>query len=617
MANGVIDFNMSQSSGSYILGRIIWNSSTNIQSNSSEVTASIWVKKGHTSSTLTVPTTGTWTYSIKINDSNFSGSYRTSVLNDYVQLDTATVTVAHDSDGNKSFIISGSVSGPAGSSFAGHTSNGAGAAYMDTIPRASSISAVSWATIGSALNISITRASSAFTHTLTYSFAGTSGTITTKTSATNVTWTPAMSLCNRIPNDEYASCTITCTTYSGSTQIGNSTTFSLYLTVPAYVELSCSSGWAGVTYYNTGTAAQNIAAFVKGYSKAQVSFNAAKISTSGSYGATIASYKIIFNGASYSSPYRTPTINSAGQMSVTAYVYDTRGRSVSTTLSFTVQDYSVPALSSISVYRCTSNGTASDDGTYIYVKANTTYSSIGGLNSTILRARYKTTEGSYGNYYTLTSNTGAILGEGTILVTASYMLEITATDTLGNTTVFTEYVPTASVAFNVRDGGNGVAFGKYCEHDKALELPEDWTFYYQGESLLSLLLNYVYPVGSLYISQNATDPAFLFGGEWERCCAGRALFGENGSDPDFTSPGKTGGYKTHYHELPFGPNDGTNMTKLPWNYTADFGADDSSPNTYALNGSAQGDAYTFKRAKTYWESNLPPYECYYIWKRIA
>ena len=101
-----------------------------------------------------------------------------------------------------------------------------------------------------------------------------------------------MSLCSNIPNAEYANCTITCETYSGSTLIG-SKTYTVRLTVPASVLLTCSSGWATVSPYNTGTKAEGINNYVKGYSRAAVTFDSSKISTENSYGATIASYKIV------------------------------------------------------------------------------------------------------------------------------------------------------------------------------------------------------------------------------------------------------------------------------------------------------------------------------------
>ena len=40
------------------------------------------------------------------------------------------------------------------------------------------------------------------------------------------------------------------------------------------------------------------------------------------------------------------------------------------------------------------------------------------------------------------------------------------------------------------------------------------------------ILNKTYPVGSIYISIDSTNPSSLFGGEWEQVSRGRTLFGE-------------------------------------------------------------------------------------------
>lgn len=53
-----------------------------------------------------------------------------------------------------------------------------------------------------------------------------------------------------------------------------------------------------------------------------------------------------------------------------------------------------------------------------------------------------------------------------------------------------------------------------------------------------------YPVGSVYISVTATDPATIFGGSWARLAKGRMLVGVDEVDPDFDLPRDVGGAKT-------------------------------------------------------------------------
>lgn len=65
-----------------------------------------------------------------------------------------------------------------------------------------------------------------------------------------------------------------------------------------------------------------------------------------------------------------------------------------------------------------------------------------------------------------------------------------------------------------------------------------------GKIDLSSLWDQIYPVGSIYITVNATNPSVLFGGTWEQL-KGKFLVGIDSSDTDFKTSEKTGGEKTH------------------------------------------------------------------------
>lgn len=59
--------------------------------------------------------------------------------------------------------------------------------------------------------------------------------------------------------------------------------------------------------------------------------------------------------------------------------------------------------------------------------------------------------------------------------------------------------------------------------------------------------NPFFPVGSIYMSVNSTNPSAYFGGTWVAWGQGRVPVGVNTSDSDFSSAEKTGGAKTHRH----------------------------------------------------------------------
>lgn len=59
------------------------------------------------------------------------------------------------------------------------------------------------------------------------------------------------------------------------------------------------------------------------------------------------------------------------------------------------------------------------------------------------------------------------------------------------------------------------------------------------------LVDIIYPVGSIYMSVNDTDPSILFGGTWTRWGQGRVPVGVNESETEFNAAEKADGAKTH------------------------------------------------------------------------
>lgn len=67
------------------------------------------------------------------------------------------------------------------------------------------------------------------------------------------------------------------------------------------------------------------------------------------------------------------------------------------------------------------------------------------------------------------------------------------------------------------------------------------------------ILKKIYPIGSIYMSVNNTNPSNLFGGTWVAWGAGRVPVGVNASDSDFSTVEKSSGSKTanvsHTHTI--------------------------------------------------------------------
>lgn len=145
------------------------------------------------------------------------------------------------------------------------------------------------------------------------------------------------------------------------------------------------------------------------------------------------------------------------------------------------------------------------------------------------------------------------------------------------------------------------------------------------------ILNKTYPVGSIYMSVNSTEPSTLFGGTWERL-KGRFLIGagtnedintnvEYGDlghgDPNFAG-GETGGQ--YYHQLTIDemPEHTHNVKSTSVDGSGDWTFKDHQSNTKveSLNWQWGGTSISNTGGGNK-HSNMPPYLAVYMWKRTA
>ncbi len=258
--------------------------------------------------------------------------------------------------------------------------------------------------MGKSVTINTPAVNSAYRHTLRYAFGSAAGTIATGI-ASSVSWTPPVSLANQIPSATAGSGTIYCDTYSGSTLLGTKSV-SITLTVPGSVVPSAGTLSAALADDTSGTGL-----YVKGMGKAKLTLSGA----SGAYGSSINSYTITGGGwTATNGALTTGTLASAGNITFTATVTDSRGRKASTTRAITVIDYTKPGVAVYDVYRCDADGNRKKAGTYFAVEINASYSAITG-NTLSITARYKKqSESSYGTAANVTNNGKTVIGGGNI-----------------------------------------------------------------------------------------------------------------------------------------------------------------------------------------------------------
>lgn len=454
------------------------------------------------------------------------------------------------------------------------------------------------------LTVSLNKAVDAFRHKLTVT-AGDKTLYTSELFDSSHSVTVPRSWFDSFPSATTISATATVTTYNGDTAVGTASA-AVTITADDGMRPQISEGWATAAPYNIGAVA-GLTGYIAGYSQAEISFNAAKLTQAA--GAALASVTVTCSGAVVTAaPYRTPIILDAAD--VVCAATDSRGRTATQTIRIEPMAYAPPTLSQVQILRCTAAGVEAEDGNYYSAKATATFSALGGQNTLTLTAAHKIQGGVYGTETPLTSGETAIIG--TISPNSTYQVRITATDALGNTAVTVTSLPTRQWALKFRADGLGAAFGKAPEHSKAIELPEGWQIWIGNETIRQSITDALLPVG-IYITLSVdTDPATLWGGTWERLEEGRTLIAAGST---YTA-GSTGGEATHTlinSEIPshnhaiWYPNEGAGNNSAQIGYPSV-----ASKSTYYAVGSYTGDAGGGKA-----HNNMPPYLAVYIWHRIG
>lgn len=435
----------------------ITQNSQNVAGNTSSVTVSVRFYRTNTGYT----TYGTGTVYCKINGTTYSASVTPDdkITSSGIVLFTKTLTITHNADGTKTLNTSAWID---------HSQvNSNEQSYnqaLTTIPRATTPSVNdSDVELGSSVTISTPRASSSFTHTLRYTFGGASGTIASGV-ATSRTWTIPLSLASQIPNTTSGKLTIICDTYNGSVKIGSKT---IVITVRVPASVVPAIGSVNISEAVSGLASK-FGAFVKGKSKLSV-----VITASGAQGSTISSYSTTAGGKTYAgATFTVSSISTAGTLTFTVTVKDSRGRSATTTKSITVLDYENPVITKFSVIRADSDGTPNDEGGSLLISYGFNISPVNNKNDKSFTISMKPADGNSfttlltGNVYTADST---LIPAGIINADMTYTIRFTISDYFRSLTHDVE-APTAFTLMDFHSSGKGIAFGKVAQKEGVIEM---------------------------------------------------------------------------------------------------------------------------------------------------
>lgn len=134
-----------------------------------------------------------------------------------------------------------------------------------------------------------------------------------------------------------------------------------------------------------------------------------------------------------------------------------------------------------------------------------------------------------------------------------------------------------------------------------------------------------YPVGSIYLSVNSTNPAQLFGGTWEQikdmfmlACGNTYAAGSTGGEAEHVLT--VGEMPRHEHIECIGDRSGPKQIKnvLKVRDTRATGiAGSYIESDYASSGISSDDVDTLPEGGSHPHNNMPPYLAVYMWKRTA
>lgn len=454
---------------------------------------------------------------------------------------------------------------------------------------------------------------------------------------------------SNIKNSESGLVSVTLYQYSNSScteQIGTAGTSSFRVTLSSDVIPKINSCSATINN-DANSAIKNWGVAIAGYSAVNIAASA-----SGVYGSDIVSYSITsgYTANVYNSEpnidlnYKGAVINSSGNKVFTITCTDSRGRVSNpvTTDTILFLSYTMPRINSVTAEK-DDRGTDGISDDRMVVTATWEIDSVDSRNSASAVVYYKETSavdwtlhsGNLTNGSPFTLENLHLDGNNEF---KSYNFRVVVTDSVGNSSSKESFAASTKVLLDFKAGGDGLGIGGVCS-GPGLEVSMDATFfkeiyisgkqqtladYIKAQFPQSVLVDMIYPVGSIYISMNSQSPTILFGGTWEKL-EGRFLLGAGSfnSNTDLhygdlhnTSKvftvGDRGGQDYHkltVSEMPVHSHDFYgHRIEGPTGYSgwhADYNAGIGNENYIASSG---GDDV---------HNNMPPYLVVNMWRRIS
>lgn len=666
-------FNKEVSLGYWKLRLQVWENSTNVANNTSNV--------GYRATLIS--TGGTAQYNgageihVYINGSHvMAKTVNINVMTNGGSqvLGESTVSIGHNSDGTKNLSVSATYKQVGTAYYLPRGGTVSGTLKLTDIPRATDVSVdiSNGTTLGNTITIKGTPHVSSFSHKLRYSLDNADSvdikTIDSGATSIEESWTIPVSFAESITESDTGSLDIILDTYNGSTLIGTKqTNISVLIPddyVPTIDSVTISEG--------NSTIASTFGEYVATQSKLKFDIKA-----SGSHGSSIIGHITNIDSKTYTGQsFITDTINGnpsttdSIQLTYTVSVTDSRGRTATKENYVIFLTYQKPIFNALLVQRADSSYTVDEnDGTYALFHYSYTASKLDNKNTVSMIIKYKTTDATSWTQLNAISSAPytAINTEyhgGNIFdATKDYEVMIGLKDYFMSNYIYAyAQVNSTYTLINWANSGKAMSLFKQSdlnlsgsETDAVKSAYENW-FEVHGDSYFSempnvmedssktsseisahdtklnnankgtpldkYILNKVYPIGSIYISVNNVNPGNLFGGTWTSFGEGRTLIGAgtgtdaNGKQMTFTA-GATGGEYSHQltvNEMPSHNHSPSSTGKVQ---LANLGGGSYVVADLSQKGNTNWAYKTASTGGNQAHSLMGPYIVGYMWRRIG
>lgn len=482
---------------------------------------------------------------------------------------------------------------------------------LQAIPMASGISAKG-VSLGSAMTVTLSKAASGMTDTVTWQCGTQSGTIAENSAETAFTWTPPVSLASQAPNGTSVSITLTTATKNGYTDAGSSSV-TVSCPIPASVKPTASIAVSDEMGY-LGT----FGSYIRSQSKARVTTAA-----SGAYGSWITGISITCGSLTGSGESLVFALPNAGTVSIYVTVTDSRGRTAAASSEIYVADYSPPVPRITALYRCDASGNAAADGAWAKAELSCAVTALSGQNTAACVLKYRVRGTDSWTEKTVTAPGGTVFPADT---GSDYQVLLTASDsfTAVSSGILTLPAAFALLDFDRKNKAVGIGQRAGTGSTISLGLPvkmganriTDLGSPESGSDAVSArwVLDSVYPVGAIYISAVSTSPASLFGGAWTQI-KDRFLY----SVGDTAFAGQHGGEIFHTlttNEIPYHSHN-TYADDNFCAYHTGNNNDWKQALVNAYNGTTISNKWIGFTGGGAAHNNMPPYLTVYMWQRVA